>query len=229
MVLPVVDPALGIDYILVFGRREYEEDRDWLGHSVCERTANDEFLAVVYDESVASGLGTGDHSCAIGFLDALVDVRQSRDQKRPLVFLAQYLGGVVLMEALVYAQMTTEPRYNVLSNYTIIVNFYGIPHIKISDASFQKPVTTLANGVVQLTHQFFRLPREYKVVNRYECIRGDSPIVAELCEDESPSVVCEFKFEDDVSGFARGCSEYYCRMFEEDHDDGSTSVDRQLT
>ncbi|KAI3342290.1 ankyrin [Ustulina deusta] len=83
-----------------------------------------------YDASVLlSGINT--QKCirrlATRLLDSLMNARRESNKKRPMLFLAHDLGGIIVKDALTVSSL--KPAiYGEISDFTRVVLFYGCPH-----------------------------------------------------------------------------------------------------
>ena len=68
--------------------------------------------------------------------------------KRPLIFIAHSLGGIIAKQALVWAHR--EPRYQSIKDHTLGIVFFGTPHRGSDKANYGK---TLANVAAGVTHK----------------------------------------------------------------------------
>ena len=73
----------------------------------------------------------------------LLTIQESR---RPIIFIAHSLGGIIVKQALVWAHR--EPRYKTVKDHTIGVVFFGTPHRGSDKANYGKTLANVATGVM---------------------------------------------------------------------------------
>ena len=69
-----------------------------------------------------------------------------QQSKRPLIFIAHSLGGIIVKQALVWAHR--EPRYKPIKDHTLGIVFFGTPHQGSGKANYGKTLANLAAGVM---------------------------------------------------------------------------------
>ncbi|MCJ1255882.1 Kinesin light chain 3 [Lignoscripta atroalba] len=146
-------------------------------------------------------------------LSSLVDKREDdNEQRRPIIFIAHSLGGIVVKRALFQARIETQ--YKSIGESTVGIVFLGTPHrgsekatygkilANIATTASRRPTSQLLNALqvnseflMGLTSNFkFQLPN-YQVVSFYE-LRPTKPfstLVVEKC-----SALLEINGEDQI-------------------------------
>ena len=69
-----------------------------------------------------------------------------QESKRPIIFIAHSLGGIIVKQALVWAH--TEPRYQTIKDHTLGIVFFGTPHRGSDKANYGKTLANVATGVM---------------------------------------------------------------------------------
>ena len=69
-----------------------------------------------------------------------------QELKRPIIFIAHSLGGIIVKQALVWAHR--EPRYQNIRDHTLGIVFFGTPHRGSDKASYGKILANVATGVI---------------------------------------------------------------------------------
>ena len=69
-----------------------------------------------------------------------------QESRRPLIFIAHSLGGIIVKQALVWAHR--EPRYRSIKDHTLGIVFFGTPHRGSGKASYGKTLANVAAGVM---------------------------------------------------------------------------------
>ena len=69
-----------------------------------------------------------------------------QESKRPIIFIAHSLGGIIVKQALVWAN--TEPQYQTLKDHTLGIVFFGTPHRGSEMANYGKTLANVATGVM---------------------------------------------------------------------------------
>ena len=69
-----------------------------------------------------------------------------QESKRPLIFIAHSLGGIIVKQALVWAHR--EPRYQSIKDHTLGIVFFGTPHRGSGKANYGKTLANVAAGVM---------------------------------------------------------------------------------
>lgn len=70
----------------------------------------------------------------------------TQESKRPIIFIAHSLGGIIVKQALVWAQR--EPQYQTIRNHTLGIVFFGTPHRGSDKANYGKTLANVAAGVM---------------------------------------------------------------------------------
>lgn len=101
-----------------------------------------------YNADVVFGNTTADvWDHAKSLLGSLIDERESEEQsKRPLIFIAHSLGGIIVKQALVWA--AREPQYQSIKDHTLGIVFFGTPHRGSGKANYGKILANVAAGVM---------------------------------------------------------------------------------
>ena len=128
---------------------------------------------------------------------ALLTLSMMQESKRPLIFIAHSLGGIVVKQTLVWAHR--EPRYKAIKDHTLGIVFFGTPHRGSGKANYGKILANVAAGVmhkpksklidaiqsnsdtlIKLTSEFRFEAAEIKIVTFYETkpMRGFSSLVS---------------------------------------------------
>lgn len=69
-----------------------------------------------------------------------------QESKRPIIFIAHSLGGIIVKQALAWAHR--EPRYQTLKDHTLGIVFFGTPHRGSEKANYGKTLANVATGVM---------------------------------------------------------------------------------
>lgn len=69
-----------------------------------------------------------------------------QESKRPIIFVAHSLGGIIVKQALVWAQ--TESRYQNIKDLTLGIVFFGTPHRGSDKTNYGKTLANVATGVM---------------------------------------------------------------------------------
>ena len=69
-----------------------------------------------------------------------------QESKRPLIFIAHSLGGIIVKQALVWAHR--EPQYQSIKDTTLGIVFFGTPHRGSDKANYGKILANVAAGVM---------------------------------------------------------------------------------
>ena len=69
-----------------------------------------------------------------------------QESKRPLIFIAHSLGGIIVKQALVWAHR--DPRYKLIKDHTLGIVFFGTPHQGSGKANYGKILANVAAGVM---------------------------------------------------------------------------------
>lgn len=69
-----------------------------------------------------------------------------QESKRPIIFIAHSLGGIIVKQALVWAYR--EPQYQAIKDHTLGLVFFGTPHRGSNKASYGKILANVATGVM---------------------------------------------------------------------------------
>jgi len=106
-------------------------------------------------------------------LSSLLDKREEEiERRRPLIFIAHSLGGIIVKQALAWARI--EPQYRCLEEMTIGILFFGTPHrgtekaaygailAKIATTVLNKPNPSLLNALQTNSNELMRLSSEFK-------------------------------------------------------------------
>ena len=70
----------------------------------------------------------------------------TQESKRPIIFIAHSLGGIVVKQALVWAHR--EPQYKGIKDHTLGLVFFGTPHRGSDRASYGKILANIVTGVM---------------------------------------------------------------------------------
>lgn len=76
----------------------------------------------------------------------LLTLLMMQESKRPLIFIAHSLGGIIVKQALVWAHR--EPRYQSIKDHTLGIVFFGTPHRGSGKANYGKTLANVAAGVM---------------------------------------------------------------------------------
>ena len=69
-----------------------------------------------------------------------------QESKRPIIFIAHSLGGIIVKQALVWAHR--EPQYKAIKDHTLGLVFFGTPHRGSEKATYGKILANVATGVM---------------------------------------------------------------------------------
>ena len=69
-----------------------------------------------------------------------------QESKRPIIFIAHSLGGIIVKQALVWAHR--EPQYKAINDHTLGLFFFGTPHRGSDKATYGKILANVATGVM---------------------------------------------------------------------------------
>ena len=69
-----------------------------------------------------------------------------QESKRPLIFIAHSLGGIIVKQAVVWAHR--EPQYQSIKDHTLGIVFFGTPHRGSGKANYGKILANVATGVM---------------------------------------------------------------------------------
>ena len=145
-------------------------------------------------------------------LVSLQDKRiEEHEESRPIIFIAHSLGGIIVKQALVWAN--TEPQYKKILDHTLGIVFFGTPHQGSAKANYGSVLANVATGVIHkpkskllknlksnsnalmdLTRQFKYLPH-LRIVTFYEMkpMAGFSSLIV-----EKHSALLEVNGEDQI-------------------------------
>lgn len=120
----------------------------WLQDSLPLDVKGARILSYGYNADVAFGNTTAnvwDHAKSL--LGSLIDEREPDDvSKRPIIFIAHSLGGIIVKQALVWAHR--EPQYRVIKDHTLGIVFFGTPHRGSDKANYGRILANVATGVM---------------------------------------------------------------------------------
>lgn len=156
-----------------------------------------------YNADAAFGNTTADIvDHAKDLLGSLVDKREEEDeQRRPIVFIAHSLGGIVVKQALLSARI--ESQYSSINENTAGIIFFGTPHRGSDKAAYGKILATVASTMInkptskllsalqgnsdtlaRLTSDFRHQLPQYRIVSFYER-KPMRPFKKEIVEQHS--------------------------------------------
>ncbi|CAD6592657.1 MAG: hypothetical protein ASARMPRED_006495 [Alectoria sarmentosa] len=120
----------------------------WLQDSLPLDVKGARVMTYGYNADVAFGNTTADvWDHAKSLLGSLIDERETDDEsKRPIIFIAHSLGGIIVKQALVWAHR--EPQYQTIRDHTLGIVFFGTPHRGSDKANYGKILANVATGVM---------------------------------------------------------------------------------
>lgn len=123
-------------------------DHFWLRDSLPLDVKGARVLNYGYNADVAFGNTTADvWDHAKSLLGSLIDERETEaESKRPIIFIAHSLGGIIVKQALVWAHR--EPQYQTIKDHTLGIVFFGTPHRGSDKANYGKTLANVAAGVM---------------------------------------------------------------------------------
>ncbi|KAJ9607048.1 hypothetical protein H2200_008120 [Cladophialophora chaetospira] len=119
----------------------------WLRDFLPQQIADARIMTFGYNAHAAFGQSTAeilDHAKSL--LTSLVDKREEPEKiRRPLIFIAHSLGGIVVKQALFQARLET--RYQSIKDATLGLIFMGTPHRGSDKATYGKVLASVAQCV----------------------------------------------------------------------------------
>lgn len=101
----------------------------WPGHILPHDLPNCRILSWGYDTFVTRGWSsTNQNNLFAHAKDFLFTLERSRPLKRPIIFLAHSLGGIMVKEVLRRSEISREPTLQDIINSTVGIVFFGTPH-----------------------------------------------------------------------------------------------------
>ncbi|KAH8588254.1 hypothetical protein B0O99DRAFT_693645 [Bisporella sp. PMI_857] len=140
-----------------------------------------------YNATAAFGNTTADIvDHAKDLLGSLLDKREiDEEQRRPIIFIAHSLGGIVVKQALLSARI--ESQYSSINESTVGIIFFGTPHTGSEKAAYGKILGSVASAMInkpsskllsalqsnsdilaRLTSDFRHQLPQYQIVTFYE-------------------------------------------------------------